>query len=218
MESALVARELARHYSDCEAGDSVDAALRCLARACWMRAAETADPYVDETAAHEIIQRALAASEWPFLEARKVFEAGRFVMDGAAKDPLGQRLHRTYWLMACRLWETSVVDLPRRCAADCARPGQCESENDSTRSACAQSFVYPYLREEVGEPFDGEPAKLFLVPKWGATAKAIVDGLKGLHETGELNHRPEVDAVRKVLKRESAAPSGKRSDARARRS
>jgi hypothetical protein len=207
LRDELIARELARHYSHDRVTNSLDAALRAVARACWVRAGETLNPYEDETTARAHILRALdraAKTGWEFREARRVFTKGRFVIPRTHRDPVNQRLSRTYSLMATCLWETAISDPARQCRADCERPGSCEAETDDTRTACARSFVYPYLREEPCQPQDGEPDRLMRVPNWKATATAIAVGLRGLHETRDLNYLPDVDAVRKALQRDSA--------------
>jgi hypothetical protein len=173
-------RELERHYESATPASTLDEALGNLARACWADAGATPNPFKDETAAQAMILRALdysARSRSEFRIARRVFRSGRFTVPRANKDPLSPRLLRTYWLMATRLWETSV--------ADPARPS---------------GVAFPYLHERVG---DAREPSSHVVPNWGKTADAIVRGLKRLREEGDLSYLPDRAAVREALKRQA---------------
>src|SRR5688572_3836619 len=111
----LLARELARHYSDGAEPKSVNEVLGDLADACWTRAEETPDPYEDETVARALIARALefaarrsSEQQRDFMQARRVFQGVSFTMPGASKNSEQPRLRRTYRLMASCLWEAWV--------------------------------------------------------------------------------------------------------------
>jgi hypothetical protein len=192
LERAVVG-ELAKLCHSESTPNTLDEALGNLAEACWVEAGTTLDPSDDERTAQAAIEEALgfaARSQRRFRGALRAFVRGRFVVPGAAKDPLGPRLQRTYSLMATRLWEISVYDTARACAGACVRPGLCGSEGGR---ACAMSLVFPYLEEPTAQG----PVRR----NWMRTADAIVRGLARLKLTGELGYMPDRDAVRKALQR-----------------
>jgi hypothetical protein len=175
-----LASALRVHVEECDDADTLDDVLACLALACWTRACDTPDPYIEEHAARERVLAALdfaAERDFKFREARRVFKVflkGKLPLLGRRTDTLTARLQRTYSLMAMRLFDTRL-DVPAH--ADQTFP-----------------FVHPGL--------DNEGLPVYL-PNMDKAADAIVRGLRRLREKqpGLIPHLPTRDAVRQALKR-----------------
>jgi hypothetical protein len=205
----IVVRQLSERFPEIGDPQGLDDALRSFARACWARAGETADPYADDSAARELILKALTfavarsrpSDAWRDLaEARAVFRAGRFSMPGAPKKhPEHSRVHRTILVMADCLWSTWIVEPARACEdGGCLFPLDCPT-TEGLR--CARTLVFPYLNDRRSDEPEYGIDRLVRVPNHQRTARAVHIGLQGLKDSGAVPYVPDEEAVRAALRR-----------------
>ena len=156
-----------------------DEELRTAAEACWEQAASLIVPEFDEDAARAALASAVkvaVSTSNEHLTAQRVLDA--FVESGrrlvTATDPFTARLNWTIWLMAQRLFATSLVDPLQQCTNACREPNRCSADREQDRAQCLQSFVFPFLHlvqnRRGGFHYDG----------WNVhkAAKAIVRGIE----------------------------------------
>lgn len=182
-----------------------DSNLERIALECWDQAALFTQPGEVESVARAAVLDALvfaASKRSIYLDAQRIFEeflkTGRHLLR-RPENPFTNRLHRAIWLMAQRLFETSLYDPRRRCASMCQAPdgpharARCPAVDDPSRTECVRSLVFPYLKVS-GDSF---------VPNVDKTAKAIVKGfeLADIRQTNGDPYWPSPDAVRKVIAR-----------------
>ena len=187
-----------------------DQQLALIADECWNRAGQ-ADSEEFEADARTAVASAVklaARINYQHQTARKIIDkflrTKRTLLVGAG-DPFTRRLHRAIWLMTQRLFETSIYDPATKCQGECLRPmnarpsWHCPSADDPTRSACANSLVFPYLITK----HDHEGGVLYAGNQQKA-ARAVVRGFEvaGVcrQPNGDLHH-PTEEAVRKVIAR-----------------
>ena len=176
-----------------------------LARHYWMRAGEIGDPEKVEADARSEIVAAVdfAASRSAFhVSAQRLLNAVTIHLSTEQKrDQFINRLHRAIWLMAQRLFETSIYDAGRRCATECLGPRpsdppgwRCLAVNDPPFVTCARSLVFPYLHPD-GTQQD--------VRNFAKAANAIAAGFSvaPAQKANGQSYTPTAEAVRKAIGR-----------------